>query len=116
MDSTNDEKLGLVRAHPGLVGRAAQSGALTTSSAKEQASAGLDTLTPDEIRLFEELNQAYRQKFDFPFVICARLNKKAAILQGFRTRLNHTRPAEVKTALAEIGRIAYLRLQDLIHA
>jgi 2-oxo-4-hydroxy-4-carboxy-5-ureidoimidazoline decarboxylase len=114
--STDVEKLELIRAHPDLVGRSARTGALTASSANEQASAGLDKLTADEVRLFDQLNHAYREKFDFPFVICARLNKKAAILEGFRTRLTQARADEIQTALEEIGKIAYLRLQDLIHA
>jgi 2-oxo-4-hydroxy-4-carboxy-5-ureidoimidazoline decarboxylase len=113
--STEEEKLGLIRAHPDLAGRAAQAGALTPCSAREQASAGLDTLTADEMKLFQQCNQAYREKFGFPLVICVRQNKKAAILEGFRTRLKHSRPEEIKTAIDEIGKIAYLRLQDIIH-
>jgi 2-oxo-4-hydroxy-4-carboxy-5-ureidoimidazoline decarboxylase len=112
--STAEEKLALIRAHPDLVGRAALAGALTASSTKEQASAGLDKLSADETRLFGDFNQAYRDKFGFPFVICARLNKTAAILDGFRARLDHTRPEEIQNALEEIGKIAYLRLQDII--
>jgi len=114
MVSTAEEKLALIRAHPDLVGRAALAGALTASSTKEQASAGLDKLSADEIRLFGDFNQAYRDKFGFPFVICARLNKKAAILDGFRARLDHAHAEEIQNALEEIGKIAYLRLQDII--
>jgi OHCU decarboxylase len=116
MASTEEEKLALIRAHPDLVGRAALAGTLTASSAKEQASAGLDKLTAQEIKLFGEFNQAYCDKFGFPFVICARLNKKAAILDGFRARLNHTRPEEIESALAEIAKIAYLRLEDIVRS
>lgn len=112
--STAEEKLALIRAHPDLVGRVSLAGALTASSAEEQTSAGLDALTPEETRLFRDFNKAYRDKFGFPFVICARLNKKSAILDGFRARLDHTQPEEIKSALEEIGKIAYLRLQDII--
>src|SRR5260221_9658471 len=107
-------QLDLIRAHPDLVGRAALAGTLTSSSTREQASAGLDRLSPEEIAVFQKHNAAYREKFGFPFVICARLNKKAAILSGFVDRLPHSRPQEIETALVEIGKIAWLRLQDLI--
>jgi 2-oxo-4-hydroxy-4-carboxy-5-ureidoimidazoline decarboxylase len=109
-----ENQLALIRAHPDLVGRAALDGTLTPQSTSEQASAGLGKLTPQEIETFQKSNAAYREKFGFPFVICARLNKKEAILDGFRIRLNHSREEEIKTALAEISKIAELRLQDLI--
>jgi len=107
-------QLALIRAHPDLVGRAALAGTLTKSSTSEQASAGLDKLTPEEIANFQALNAQYQGKFGFPFVICARLNKKEAILAGFERRLKHSRGEEIKTALEEIFKIAELRLKDLI--
>jgi len=109
-----EQRLALICAHPDLVGRAALAGTLTQASSSEQASAGLDKLTPEEISAFQANNNEYREKFGFPFVICARLNKKEAILQGFRTRLKSSRSEEMQTALEEIGKIAYLRLRDLI--
>lgn len=108
-------QLKLIRAHPDLVGRAALNGTLTRASTSEQASAGLDTLSEEEIAVFQKQNAAYQARFDFPFVICARQNKKAAILAGFERRLNNSRGQEIKTALEEIFKIADLRLQDLIH-
>ncbi|MGI8966100.1 MAG: 2-oxo-4-hydroxy-4-carboxy-5-ureidoimidazoline decarboxylase [Limisphaerales bacterium] len=108
------EKIKLIQAHPDLVGRAALSGTLTSESNREQTSAGLDKLSPDEIAEFQKLNQNYRDKFNFPFVICARLNKKEAILTGFEKRLQNSREEEIKTALEEISKIAYLRLQDMV--
>ena len=73
-------------------------------------------LTADEIALFEKYNQSYREKFDFPFVVCARLNKKETILKCLEARLKNSRNEEIKTALAEIEKIAYLRLQDIIES
>ena len=108
------KQLALIRAHPDLVGRAALAGTLTPESTREQAGAGLNRLTPGEIAAFQTLNQAYREKFRFPFIICARLNKKEAILNGLRARLDNSRANEIKTALAEIEKIAYLRLQDIV--
>jgi 2-oxo-4-hydroxy-4-carboxy-5-ureidoimidazoline decarboxylase len=109
-----ERRLVLIRAHPDLVGRAALAGALTPESTREQTSAGLSALTPEEVSEFQTFNAAYREKFGFPFVICARLNRKQAILAGFRARLNNSREEEIKSALEEIFKIANLRLQDLI--
>lgn len=109
-----EQQVALILAHPDLVGRAALAGTLTPASQGEQASAGLDRLSPDEIATFTRLNSAYRQRFDFPFVICARENKKESILAGFATRLEHTREQEIATALDEIAKIARLRLQDSV--
>jgi 2-oxo-4-hydroxy-4-carboxy-5-ureidoimidazoline decarboxylase len=110
----DDKKLALIRAHPDLAGRAAPAGALTAESSGEQAAAGLNGLTPEEAALFRGQNEAYRRKFDFPFVICARLNKKEGILEGFARRLQNSRDQEIRAALEEIFKIAGLRLRDLI--
>ena len=64
--------------------------------------------------VFNRFNAAYRERFGFPFIICARQNKKDAILAAFPVRLTHTRDEELKTALMEITRIAHLRLLDAI--
>ena len=112
--SGEQKQLALIRAHPDLVGKLALAGQLTKESSDEQASAGLDKLAPDEVKLFQGNNLAYKAKFGFPFIICARLNKKEAILNGFETRLKNTREQEIKTALEEIGKIARLRLEDLV--
>ena len=111
--ASEDKQLALIRAHPDLVGRVALSGRLTRESANEQAHAGLDRLSPDEIALFQENNAVYQSKFGFPFVICAKLNKKEAILAGFKQRLKHSRAREIKTALEEIFKIAELRLREV---
>lgn len=108
--ATADEKLALIRAHPDLVGRAV----LTSESQAEQASAGLGNLSATEMTRFEKYNRGYRERFGFPFVICARLNKKEAILRAFPERLLHSREKEIETALGEIYKIAELRLRDLI--
>jgi 2-oxo-4-hydroxy-4-carboxy-5-ureidoimidazoline decarboxylase len=104
----------LIQAHPDLVGRAALAGTLTQESKCEQASAGLTALSAEEIALFQKNNSTYREKFGFPFVICARLNRKEAILKGFEVRLRNTREQEIRAALEEIEKIAWLRLSDLV--
>jgi 2-oxo-4-hydroxy-4-carboxy-5-ureidoimidazoline decarboxylase len=112
--STRDEQLGLIRAHPDLVGRMAREGKLTTESTTEQAAAGLNRLTPADAEQFEICNANYRNRFGFPFVICARENRKEAILAAFPIRLMHERDEEIAIALAEIFKIAKLRLHDAV--
>jgi 2-oxo-4-hydroxy-4-carboxy-5-ureidoimidazoline decarboxylase len=107
-------KVGLIRAHPALAGRAARAGTLTPASAQEQASGGLDRLSSEEAAAFDKYNRDYREKFGFPFVICARRYKKEAVMAGFERRLRHSREQEIETALAEICKIAELRLNDWI--
>lgn len=113
-NSDEEKQLALIRAHPDLAGRAALAGTLSRESTGEQGSAGLNKLSPEEIDLFQKQNATYKNKFGFPFVICARLNKKEAILAGFEQRLKNSREQEIKTALEEIFKIARLRLNDLI--
>ena len=110
--SESDEQLALIRAHPDLVGNAV----LTAESKGEQAAAGLTGLSPSEAALFDRYNRDYKARFGFPFVICARLNKKDAILATFPKRLQNTADTERLTALAEICKIARLRLADLIQS
>ena len=112
--SGEDEKLALIRAHPDLVGKMARAGALTRESTGEQRAARLTALSPDEVQQFDRYNAQYRERFGFPFVICARENKKDAILTAFPERLRNTREQEIDAALAEIYKIARLRLSDAI--
>ncbi|WP_226634864.1 2-oxo-4-hydroxy-4-carboxy-5-ureidoimidazoline decarboxylase [Novosphingobium profundi] len=111
--ASREEQLALIRAHPELAGKAAIDRTLTQASASEQASAGLDRLSPAEYEEFHALNAAYRERFDFPFIICVRLTDKAGILAAMRARLANDRETEIATALAQIGEIVRLRLEDL---
>lgn len=111
--ATPEEKVTLIRAHPELAGKAAIDGTLTAASTAEQASAGLDRLTPDEYARFHALNNAYRHRYGFPFVICVRLTDKAGILAEMERRLDTGRNAEIATAIEQIGHIVRLRLQAL---
>jgi OHCU decarboxylase len=113
-EASEEEKLALIRAHPDLVGKMARAGQLTPHSAAEQAAAGLDKLSAEEVESFQAYNDVYRETFGFPFVICARENKKDAIFAAFPRRLKHTREREIDVALAEICKIAKLRLADAI--
>lgn len=108
-----EEQLALIRAHPELAGKAAIDRTLTEASAAEQASAGLDRLTPKEYERFHALNAAYRERFGFPFIICVRLTDKAGILDAMERRLDNDCDVEIMTALAQIGEIVRLRLEDM---
>lgn len=112
--ATDAEKLALIRAHPDLAGKLARAGALTESSAREQAGLGLDRLGDEEYEGFTRLNESYRGRFGFPFVICVRLTDKAGILAAFESRLENDLPAEISEALRQIHHIARLRLGDLM--
>ncbi len=108
------EQDNLIKAHPDLAGRLALAGQLTDASAREQGSAGLDRLSPAEMERFTALNEAYRARFGFPFVIAVKGLSKQDILSAFGTRLAHDVDAERSEALAQIERIALLRLRGLM--
>jgi 2-oxo-4-hydroxy-4-carboxy-5-ureidoimidazoline decarboxylase len=114
--SPRTDQLALIRAHPYLVGAAARAGTLTRESTGEQRAAGLgpDDLTADDLASFTRSNADYQARFGFPFVICARENKKASILAGFRARMDNDPATERYTAIREIERIAWYRLNDLV--
>ena len=113
-DAPTERRVALIRAHPDLAGKAALAGELTEASANEQASAGLDRLSPEEYERFHRLNAAYREKFGLPYVVCVRDNTKETIFAGAEKRLSNIREEEIEAALYEISRISRLRLEDLI--
>jgi 2-oxo-4-hydroxy-4-carboxy-5-ureidoimidazoline decarboxylase len=111
-----ERQLALINAHPDLAGRLARLGQLTAASAQEQAGAGLDRLSADELAAFQKLNDDYRARFGFPFIICARLNAKDTIMAAMRERIKNSPAAEHAAALAEIEKIARLRLNDVLES
>lgn len=112
--ASREQQIALLQTHPDLVGRAALTGTLTSASAHEQTAAGLHALSQQEIEVFQRCNQAYHERFGFPFVICARVHKKDSILTGLAIRLQHSREQEIALALGEVAKICALRLNDLI--
>lgn len=110
----HDRKLALLNAHPDLAGRLALRGELTADSTAEQASAGLDRCTPEEFARFTELNDAYKARFGFPFILAVKGRSRADILEAFETRLSNGPEEEFATALAQVERITWLRLKDLL--
>ncbi|MFV2093703.1 MAG: 2-oxo-4-hydroxy-4-carboxy-5-ureidoimidazoline decarboxylase, partial [Hyphomicrobiales bacterium] len=112
-DASGAQKLALIRAHPDLAGKAALAGTLTQASTSEQAGAGLDQCSARELTRFHELNNAYKERFGFPFIFAVRGAGRDAILAAFETRIANDRETELATALQHITRIANFRLQDL---
>ncbi len=108
------QKRALIDAHPDLAGRLALAKALTAQSSREQKSAGLDRLTPDELERFSAANAAYRSRFGFPFILAVKGKTKADILAAYAARLKHEPAAELRTALAEIDTIAALRIAEIM--
>jgi len=109
-----ERRVALIAAHPDLAGRVAREGRLTPASRDEQAAAGLDRLSPEERTRFDAANGAYRARFGFPFVICAREHDTASILAALESRARNERGREIATALDEIAKIARLRLTDAV--
>ncbi len=109
-NASRERQLKLIRAHPDLAGKAQVAGELTEDSTEEQASAGLDQCSKLEYERFQALNDAYKEKFSFPFVMAVRQSNREDILDAFSTRLKNDYDAEFETALAEIHKIARLRL------
>lgn len=108
--SSRDEQLALLRAHPELGTRAR----MTPASADEQATAGLDRLTPDEFDRLQWLNTTYRQKFGFPFLFAVTGSTKHEVLAALALRLAATPDEELAEAMRQVFRIAWFRLQDAV--
>ena len=103
-------QLTFIRSHPDLGSKAK----MAEASVQEQAGAGLDRLTPEEYECFQQLNQAYRDKFSFPFIVAVKNHTKDSILEAFKHRLNNPFDMEIQQALSEIAQITQLRLSTLV--
>ncbi|SHN18685.1 2-oxo-4-hydroxy-4-carboxy-5-ureidoimidazoline decarboxylase [Roseibium suaedae] len=110
----HDAQLALVRAHPDLAGKAALAGKLEEASRTEQAGAGLDRLTAEELARFTQLNGAYLERFGFPFIFAVKGADKHMILSAFEERLQNSVEAEFEIALVQISRIFRFRLEDMV--
>jgi 2-oxo-4-hydroxy-4-carboxy-5-ureidoimidazoline decarboxylase len=111
-----EQRLALIVGHPDLAGKAARAGTLTADSTAEQTSAGLNQLSEQEFSDFHRLNEAYREKFGIPFIVCVRRHSKDSILRLFKQRLKNHPEAEEAAALHEIFRITALRLDQRVDA
>jgi 2-oxo-4-hydroxy-4-carboxy-5-ureidoimidazoline decarboxylase len=109
-------QLALLQNHPDLAGKEAQAGTMTASSVAEQASAGLNSLSHDEMARISELNAAYKKKFGFPFIIAVRMYTKEGILFEFNRRLQNDTETEFANDLQNVYVITRLRLNKLLGA
>lgn len=114
--ASESEKLALLRAHPQLAGKEADAGTLTAHSTSEQDSVGLTRLSAEEKAKIVTLNAAYLKAHGFPFIIAVKLRTKREIFAAFEQRLDNPRDIEFGTALAEVGKIARIRLEALLTA
>jgi OHCU decarboxylase len=108
--ASTPEKLALLRAHPDLGARSK----VSESSAKEQHGAGLDQLTPVEFARLHQLNEAYKEKFGFPFLYAVKGSTKLRMMQALEARLQSSPEEEFQEALHQVYRIARFRLEDII--
>jgi 2-oxo-4-hydroxy-4-carboxy-5-ureidoimidazoline decarboxylase len=109
-------RLALIKAHPDLADKTQRAAGLTAESNAEQNSVGLDRLSDAEYEAFERVNNAYRSKFGFPYIVCVRRQTKDSILRDFERRLPNDAATEMQTSVEEICRIAALRLDQLVAA
>ena len=105
-----EQQIAFVRNHPDLAGKAARAGDVTDDSRREQASAGLDALSDEEFTRFHRLNDAYKAKFGFPFMICVRRHTRDSILEQFERRVARDEAVEFAQALQEVSYITRLRI------
>ena len=111
-NTTKEQKLKILNAHPDLADKA-KIASLTSDSKKEQNSVGLDLCTEDEFNEFKKLNDLYKKKFGFPFILAVKGKDKIEILNNFRTRVNSEPQIEFEEAVKQVKRIASLRLEEL---
>lgn len=106
-----EEQLALIRAHPDLGTRAR----IGVDSTREQAGAGLDRLTREEYDRLLRLNQGYRDKFGFPFILAVKGRSRKDIFDALERRLLAAYEDEVREALLQIGRIARFRIEAIVN-
>src|ERR1700682_253005 len=106
-------RLALIKAHPDLADKTQRAAGLTAESSAEQNSAGLDRLSDAEYVAFDRVNNAYRAKFGFPYIVCVRRHTRDSILRDFERRLPNDAKTEMHTSIEEICRIGALRIDQL---
>jgi len=111
-NASREQKLELLREHPDL----GEQTEMTDASREEQASAGLDQLSRNQYEAFQQLNETYREKFDFPFIMAVKGASPNEIQERMESRVDNTVAEEFETALDEVHEIARLRLDELLRS
>ena len=108
--ATEEERYGVLRAHPDLAGRLAISGELTEDSRQEQSGAGLDRLSEVEFARFTDLNTRYHARFGFPFIIAVKGLGKDSWLVNVQA---HSPTAAPAANTVEDGQLLLMRRTDI---
>ncbi len=103
---SESDQLKLICAHPDLGSKFK----MAEASVQEQSTVGLDQLSAAEYDRFQQLNDDYKQKFSFPFIIAVRNHTKESIINAFEQRLLNSLTIEKQQAITEIIEIARWRL------
>ena len=113
-NASSELRLALIKAHPDLANKTQRAAGLTAESTAEQSGLGLDRLSDSEYEAFERVNNAYRGKFGFPYIVCVRRQTKDSVLRDFERRIANDIATETQKSIEEIGRIAALRVDQLV--
>ena len=109
-NSKKEKHLEILNAHPDL----AIEKKLTEDSKNEQKNASLNQCTDEEFVEFRKLNNEYKKKFGFPFIIAVKEKNKEEILNNFRQRLTNNINLEFEEAKKQVKKIASFRLSEII--
>ena len=105
-----EKHLEILNAHPNL----AVEKKLTKDSKKEQKNSSLNQCTEKEFLEFKKLNEEYKKKFGFPFIIAVKGKNKEEILNSFRQRIANNINLEFIEAKKQVKKIAIFRLSEII--
>jgi len=111
-NTDKEKKLKILNSHPNLADKT-KIATLTSDSNKEQNSAGLNQCTEEEFNEFKNLNDKYKSKFGFPFILAVKGRDKSEILTNFRKRILSDKKIEFYEAVKQVKQIASLRLKEL---
>ena len=105
-----EKHLEILNTHPNL----AVEKKLTRDSKNEQKNASLNQCTEKEFLEFKKLNEEYKKKFGFPFIIAVKGKNKEEILNSFRQRITNNINLEFEEAKKQVKKIASFRLSEII--
>ena len=105
-----NKHLEILNSHPDLVVEKK----LTDDSKNEQKNASLNECTNKEFIEFKKLNEEYKKKFGFPFIIAVKGKNKDEILNNFRQRIKNSSEIEFDEAKIQVKKIALMRLEEIL--
>ena len=110
--TSKENQLKILNSHPNLA-RKTKISLLTSDSQKEQSNVGLDHCSEEEFNEFKDLNDKYKKKFGFPFILSVKGKNKLEILNNFRQRISYDIDFEFNEAKKQVKKIASLRLNEI---